>query len=480
MSSPTLRPTAPAEPVDPADWRAWPFERKRKLLGQLRDLVGEGWRALARKDQLPPEGEWQKLFLRGGRGSGKSWAGAHTFAELIQNDPFYESDGPGRWAIVAPTFGDARDKCVESAESGLLMALGTSVAEVEAGISPTVAKWNRSIGECQLRDGTMVHIDGADDGAYRIQGWNMRGCWADEVGLWKKWKASWEESIGFAVRAGEAKIVATGTPKRNQPARQLVKQLLADPEVVSRRLLTKDNLHNLSAAFKAQVLRYEGTELGRQELGGELLDEVEGALWKRAWIDKWRTDDEPQAGYRASAVALDPSDGSEDGAEQALCVAGLGLDNDFYVLTSEGHRTTSFKWLKRALELARTHRATIVIEKNHGGQALVELLEQVMEKTGIRAPYVVVWASTGKATRAEPVAALYEAGRKRSGRVRHLGEFPELEEQMTNWTGDGSSPDRMDALVWAITHLMGYGAPAGQESGVHRYSDESAGVHRWA
>lgn len=442
----------PMDPPDPADWRAWPFERKRKLLGQLRDAVGEGWRAQAREAQLPPAGEWQKFFLRGGRGSGKSWAGAHIFVELIRNDPAYAVEGPGRWAIVAPTFGDARDKCVESAESGLLMALGTTTGEVEAGISPTVAKWNRSLGELQLRDGTMVHIDGADDGAYRIQGWNMRGCWADEVGLWKKWKAAWEESIGFAVRAGEAKIVVTGTPKRNQPARILVKQLLEDPEVISRRLHTKDNMHNLSPAFIAQVTRHEGTQLGLQELSGELLDDVEGALWKRAWIDSARRE-RPVAPLRAALLGLDPSDGTQEGDAQGSCLVKIDMDGRLYVTGAWAHRETPMAWLEWAVATAREHGATIIVERNHGSAYLTGLLDRAMGDLGVTVPYKVVTASVGKQVRAEPVAGLYE-----QGKVHHLGTLLELEDELCSWDGTGASPNLLDSCVWAITEAMGYGS----------------------
>jgi phage terminase large subunit-like protein len=282
-----------AEPEREA-WRDWPLEHKRRLLLRLRQKVHGHWRELARPDQLPPEGEWTTLLLRGGRGSGKTWAGAHILAEEIETDPLRESEGPGKWAIVAPTYGDARDKCIEG-ESGMLAALHTTRGEVEAGMSPTVRTWNRSLGELVLHDGTEIVIDGADDGATTIQGENLRGAWADELGLWKQWETAWDESLGYAVRKGRARRIATGTPKRDRQARTLVKRLLADPEVVSRQLRTRDNWENLSATFRATVLRTAGTELGRQELEGEMLEEAEGALWRREWIEFCRTDTEPEA-----------------------------------------------------------------------------------------------------------------------------------------------------------------------------------------
>jgi len=240
---------------------------------------------------------------------------------MILGDPFREAEGPGAFAIVAPTFGDARDKCIESEESGLLMALGTSTAEVAAGHSARVAVWNRSMGELRLRDGTVVHIDGADDGAYRIQGYKLRGVWCDEVGLWKRWKTAWDESLVFALRKGQARRVATGTPKRDMAARTLVLRLLNDPKVISRQLRTRDNIMNLSEAFLDEVVgRYHGTELGRQELDGDLLEEAEGALWRLEWIEAARLV-EPIAELRRTVIGLDPADGGEDGDTQGVCVA---------------------------------------------------------------------------------------------------------------------------------------------------------------
>jgi phage terminase large subunit-like protein len=452
------------------EWRSWPVAAKRQLLRRLRERVYGSWRERARPDQLPPR-EWDEdepgapstLFLGGGRGSGKTWAGAHIFTQEIERDPLRDTEGPGEWAIVAPTFGDARDKCIEG-ESGLLAALGTTAAEVEAKISPTVAKWNRSIGELYLHDSTFIQIDGGDDGAYRIQGLNLRGVWCDEIGLWKKWKTAWRESIGFALRKGHARRIATGTPKRSLPARQLIKELLANDRVICRRLLTEDNWDNLSDTFKEEVEVYVGTELGRQELRGELLDEVEGALWQRDWIEQGRVKRSPLKGYRRKVLALDPSDGKEGSDDQAWCLAGLGVDHQLYVVDSEAMRTTPLKWLTAAVILADEENAVIVIEMNHGGEALIGLLEQAMKELGVRVPYMRVYATEHKKTRAEPVAMLYEQGYSdetpelSNPVIHHINDLPELEDEMCEWTGDPgeTSPNRLDALVWAITHLKRY------------------------
>lgn len=434
------------------------------------------WRDRARPEQLPPDGPWTRLFLRGGRGSGKSWTGAHTLAELILHDPLRASEGPGQWAVVAPTYGDARDTCIEAPESGLLAAFGTSRSEVTAGRSTLVEIYNRSLGELRLRDGSVVFIDGADDGALRIQGRNLRGAWADEIGLFKQWQRAWDESLGFALRKGDARLIATGTPKADMPARELVRRLLNDPGVISRRLRTEDNRANLSDSFWARVSLTAGSRLSRQELEGELLEDVEGALWKRAWIDEARVAEQPYGGYRAVVVGLDPADGGAQGAEQALTVAAAGVDGQLYVIASEGMRDTPLKWLSHAVRVAREHSARIVLEKNHGGAFLVGLLEQAVDAVGVRVPYQVVNARSGKLTRAEPVAALYE-----QGKVSHVGYFPELEEQLVNYTGGPGerSPDRCDATVWGLLELMGYarrsGGPGGG-GGAVPYRDDVRGV----
>jgi predicted phage terminase large subunit-like protein len=239
----------------------WPTGDKIALLGRLR---GEWWRTVARPEQIPPAGEWRVWYLMGGRGSGKSRTGAETFCDWVASHP------AGEWAVIGPTFADARDTCVESSSSGILPILG-----------PAVQEYNRSIGEIRLVSGTKIYLDGGDDGALRIQGKNLRGVWADEVGLWKKWDQAWNESIAFAVRHAPSKIVATGTPKMGHG---LVRLLVEDTNIPVSQMHTKDNLANLDPGAVADLYRqYGNTRLGSQELDGEWLAEIEGDLLKRAW-----------------------------------------------------------------------------------------------------------------------------------------------------------------------------------------------------
>jgi predicted phage terminase large subunit-like protein len=243
----------------------WPVDHKLRLLARAQR---ERWIATARDEQLPPEGEWRIWYMMAGRGAGKSRAAAETLSDWEGSFP------PGEWAIIAPTFADGRDTCVEAPESGLLNILGARVAP---------GGWNRSLGEIHLRSGSKIYVDGADDGALRIQGKNLRGAWAEEVGLWVKWDQAWNESLAFAVRHEPGRIVVSGTPKMGHG---LVRQLVEDKSVPVTRMRTSDNVGNLHpAAIRELYERYGGTRLGQQELEGEWISAIEGDALKRAW---WR------------------------------------------------------------------------------------------------------------------------------------------------------------------------------------------------
>ena len=321
----------------------WPTADKIKLFGSLR---GQLWKELARPEQQQPEGQWRTWYLMGGRGSGKSRTGAETFCSWIRDFP------TGDWAIVAPTFADARDTCVEAAESGVLPILG-----------PLVQNWNRSLGEIMLIDGSRIYLDGADDGALRIQGKNLRGAWCDEVGLWNQWDRAWNESISFAVRHDPSKIVATGTPKMGHG---LVKLLVDDELVPKARMRTSDNVGNLnSSAVKDLYGKYGGSRLGAQELEGEWLEAIEGDMLKRAWWDYY----DPT--YVSKGFAVDklptfqmillscdtPLKDKETSDFIALQAWGV-LGGDRYLLDSR-HDRMSYEQAKRAIiEMSQTMRRT--------------------------------------------------------------------------------------------------------------------------
>lgn len=449
------------------------------FLSALADEIESGdidprwaWRQTARESQLLPTGSWRVTYYQGGRGSGKTRSGSSGLVDLILSDP--EPDG--EWGIIAPTYRDAWTVCVEG-EAGILKSLGTSAGEVKQGISKMVTYAHRSYGEIGLRNGHTIYVDSADDGALRVQGKNLKGAWCDEIGLWTRWAIAWDESIKYAVRRGVSKIITTGTPKVSRPAAKLIRRFIRgeEPGCVVRRLRTIDNLDNLSDGFiQAVVGMAKGTRLERQELEGELLDDVENALWTRDMLEALQAgeptlDDGRPVNFLRVIVGVDPSDGKEDSDEQAYTVAGLGNDGRLYILESWGGQAAPVEFAKRVVKVADEWRAEIVVEKNHGGTWLTPTFKQAMKDLKITRPLKLVTASLGKRTRAEPVSALYERGV-----VRHaFGPHVELEDQMCSFTGAAGerSPDRLDSLVWSCQPFLNYSFGA---------DNSPASVRAWA
>lgn len=426
-----------------SSWQKWPDAAKLKLRKAL-------WNELRREAQVTPSGEGWTWYIRGGRGSGKTRTGAESLAELIIGT-LDEGGENGDWAVIAPTFGDARDTCVEG-PSGLRPAL--------AGYTdgPWKKAWNRTQGQLHLANGATVFCDGADDGALRIQGKNLRGAWLDEVGLWRKWELAFDESIAFAVRLEPGCLIATGTPKAGHG---LVKRLMqgdADRGIPAAdfqsHMTMEDNLANLSPVVVARLIaRYGGTSLGRQELGGELLSEVEGAMWTLTRIEGLRIQ---MAGQMARVVVgVDPQGSIETGTT-GIVAAGVTRGNcacgnpdnlpHAYVLDDASLSESPGGWAKAVIACFELNEADrIVAEMNFGA----DMVESTIRAVWPAAPLEKVRASRGKAVRAEPIAALYE-----QGRVHHVGTFGDLESEMVSWRPtDDWSPNRLDALVWAISQL---------------------------
>ena len=444
-------------------------ELKDRLAGELaadrmRESVRE-WRVVAaerakdlppERSQLPPDrSEWKRVvYYAGGRGSGKTWCASHIFAELIVDSP------PGEFGIVAPTFGDAVSRCMCSMNSGLIIALGGKVSVegnslVEKG--DFIANWTSTKGQLHLRNGSIVYCDGGDDGALRLQGANLLAAWVDEIGNLRMWKATWDETLRYAVRLEPALIIATGTPKRDRAARALVRQLLDDPDVVKRQLFTGDNLKNLAPAARDEYLRARGTALERQELEGVLVEGAENALWDREMLDACRLtrmprdeDDRPIVNFARVVVAIDAAGSdNEDSDQTGIVVAALGDDGHGYVLEDLSGKYKPEVWAKRALSAYNRHMADkIVAETNHGG----DMIRAVVQAVSTEFNYGTVRASRGKVVRAEPVAAAYA-----EGRVHHVGShLRPLEDQMCDFIPvprAGDKNDRVDALVWAMTEL---------------------------
>lgn len=430
------------------------------------------WRLQSNPGQLaPPEwGAGARIWCaQGARGSGKTRTGAEKLAELIL------SNSPGDWACIGPTFGDARDTMIEHRKSGLKKVLG-----------PAVTQWNRSLGELYCANGSVVYCDGADDGALRIQGKELRGAWADEIGLWKATKTrkgetkgglqAWKESLIFAVRESPALIIATGTPKGNKG---VVKLLRSEPEgrVVFTYPQLTDNEHNLEPQIVEEWRRlYGGTRLGIQELEGKVLEDVEGALWTLALIEdnRWELElaDLLRIHGQRTVVAIDPATSSNPDSDETGIIAATRIppgadilralpadskeaaktyDHGWIIADRSGIYTPN-GWAKAAIELYRELGADrIVAERNQGG----EMVESVLRQEDPNIPYSDVWASKSKEARAEPAAGLYE-----QERIHHLKVFPELESELTSWVpGEGESPNRLDAAVWALADLFDHSIP---------------------
>lgn len=396
------------------------------------------WLSLARPEQLPPDGPWNIWLLLAGRGWGKT----RTGAEWI-NDQAAKYPGTS-WGVVAKTIALARTVCIQE-QSGLLQS-------AQPG---EITKHVASLGEVHYANGSKVFAFGAED-PDRLRGYNLAGAWADELAAWDH-QETWTEGLVPAVRDRRAhgQIVVTTTPK----PRPLIKDLLArtDGSVHVVRGSTFDNAQNLSAGALAQLRsQYEGTRLGRQELYGELLDDIEGALWTYDMIDAYRVTEEPE--LDRLVIGVDPAVTNNPNSDETGIVAagsaGRGTDAHFYVLDDRSGRYSVHEWaLATVAAYNRCEADAIVCEVNNGQDLVVSNIRNIDRNVPIKK----VNASRGKVIRAEPIAALYE-----QGRVHHVGTLPQLEEQMTTWdAGDprAKSPDRVDALVWAITDLTGSRGP---------------------
>ena len=378
------------------------------------------WNLIARPSQLPPIGDWLTWLFMAGRGAGKTRAGAEWSRDRARA-------AIGRGALIGPTAADVRDVMIEG-ESGILACSPPSFRPV----------YEPSKRRLTWPNGTMATCFSAEE-PERLRGPQFAWCWSDEVGAWKA-PESWDMMM-FGLRLGPLpQVVATTTPK----PRKLIRSIMSDPNTVITRGTTHDNAANLAPSFIANIeSRYGGTALGRQEIGGEYLDEIPGAFWHRNMFDE-RT---PAPDCTRVVVGVDPAVTSgEDSDETGIVAAGKGIDARFYVLADRSCRLPPDAWARRVVATYdATHADVVVAEANNGG----DLVRTVLRTVRPTLPVVLVHASRGKQTRAQPISALYE-----QKRVTHVEEFAALEDQLCEWTPEaGNSPDRLDALVWALTEL---------------------------
>lgn len=396
------------------------------------------WPIWARPEQLQPPGDWTTWLILAGRGYGKTRTGSETIREWVCGDTPLSGGKYRRIALVAETAADARDVMVEGG-SGIL-------AVHPPGFRPTYEPSKRRVTWPNGAVATLYNATEPD----QLRGPEHDAAWSDELAKWRYAQDSWD-MLQFGLRIGNPKQVVTTTP-RPIP---LLKAIMADENTVVTRGRTLDNRANLASKFlKTIVERYQGTRLGRQELDAEILEDVPGALWTRRCIDEHRKREVPP--LERIVVGVDPAATSgEDADETGIVVAGVAPDKDGhkrgYVLDDKSMRGTPDEWARRAVSAYREFDADrIIAEKNNGG----EMVEHVIRSVDANVPVTLVHASRGKYVRAEPISALYE-----QGRVHHVGSFPALEDQMVSFTPDidrdaQGSPDRVDALVWAMSALF--------------------------
>jgi len=407
---------------------------------QRLDMIKKPWWFIGRPEQQEPPGDWTVWLILAGRGWGKTRTGAEWLVEQILNNPTAPDGAPTEWAIMGETFSDTRVMCMEGPSGVLRVLLRRGLVN---GVDFT---YNRSAWQINFSKGQKVHMFGADN-PDAGRGYNLSGVWADEIAKWKYSYESWNEGIAPALRIGaRPRAVITTTPKPIRLLRDWIAR--TDGSVHVTRGSTFDNAANLSRAALIELeARYHGTRTGRQELYGELLEDIEGALWHRQMIEAARVEQDLVPNLVRVVVAIDPAVTSgEESDETGIVVAAMGTDQHFYVLSDKSMRNTPDAWARVAVDEYHHWKADrIVAEANNGGDMITQLIRTVDGKV----PVKKVNASRGKRVRAEPISALYE-----QGRVHHVGSFPTLEDQMVTWTPDmPKSPDRLDALVWALTEL---------------------------
>lgn len=400
-------------------------------------LTRNAWVLSARLAQYPLLDEHPDIWLvTGGRGAGKTRLGAEWVNALVRGLPPFATPALryGRLALVGETLADVRDVMIEG-PSGIV------------GVSqPWRPRYEPSRRRLVWENGAVATIFSSED-PESLRGHQFDAAWCDEAGKWRNAEACFD-MLQFGLRLGnQPRQLITTTPR---PSR-LIKRLLADPTVLVTRMRTAENAANLAAGFiEAVANRYAGSVLGRQELDGELVEDREDALWTRSMIESAIS--ERPGELRRIVVAVDPPASSHRTSDACgIIAAGMGNDGRAVVLADATlNAARPQDWATRAVSLYHALAADcLLVEVNQGG----EMASAVIRTVDASVPVKPVRAQRGKWLRAEPVAALYQADR-----VRHAGRFPELEDEMCDFgphgLSSGRSPDRVDALVWALSELL--------------------------
>lgn len=392
----------------------------------------------ARAKQCPPDVvaqiQWFIWLILAGRGYGKTRTGGEWLVEQMRHAP------GSYWALIAPTFDDGRDTMVEG-ESGLLFVLDSHKIRHE---------WNRSMGQMTLENEARLDLFSSKE-PERLRGPNLMGAWGDEPATWIRAQETWDNLL-LMCRVGNPRIVLTGTP---QPSK-FVKMLKAEADYVTEGS-SYENQDNLSEVWFNRVVKpLEGTRKGLQEIHGKILEDTEGTLWVNDQIDFGRLI-KPKR-FDRLIVAVDPSVSAKRGDECGITVGGTFRDQG-YLLADVSLQANPAQWARVVADAYDDFGADCVVgEVNNGGDLVKTVMQQ--ERPGIN--FQNTWASRGKTTRAEPVAAAYgdptnpETWKKAT--IHHVRDetFQLLEDEMTTWVqGDRDSPNRLDSLVWLFSKLLG-------------------------
>ena len=401
------------------------------------------WRFWARPNQISPEGLWNTWLVLAGRGFGKTRMGSEWIRENVCGaSPLAPPpSGFARIALVAETAADARDVMVLG-DSGIL-------ASHPKDFRPEWSPTNRRL---TWPNGVQAWVYNATE-PDQLRGPQHHAAWVDELAKFRYMQEIWDQ-LQFGLRLGEHPRALVTTTPRPMP---LIKRLVNDPDTRVSRGATLDNQANLAVNTVKQLYeRYGGTRLGRQELAGEILTDIPGALWNRDMIDSCRLNEVP-ADLERVYVAVDPAvTNTEDSDEHGIVVVGLARDSEGYargyVLADGSCRGNPEEWARKAVSMYRLWSADkIIAEKNQGGL----MVESTLKAVDRSVPVELVTATRGKVVRAEPISALYE-----QGRIHHVGRFDVLEDQMCLFSIDyvrnaaNGSPDRVDALVWGLTKIF--------------------------
>jgi phage terminase large subunit-like protein len=447
-----------------AQLKALPPEKREMALRAAGEThvkhVDHLWPIWTHEGQLPPHGDWDVWVMMAGRGFGKTRAGAEWVSAWARETP------AARIALVAATPDEARRVMIEG-RGGLFAA-------ARDGEERGRMRWEPGLGRLTFASGAQAFTYSGADGE-SLRGPEHHFAWCDELAKWKKAQAAWDNLL-LGLRAGARPQVLVTTTPRSVPA---LRAVLAMDNVVRTGGASRDNPHLPPSSLRMVERLHGGTRFGRQELDGELIEDVEGALWPRELIERSRVKNgdsiyfsQPQDGdggspekyilspfFRRVVVGVDPP-ATAAGDACGIVACGLGGDGIAYVLGDHSAAGLSpEQWARKVAGAAEKWRADrIVAEGNQGG----EMVEAVLRGAGLRLPVRRVHARVGKAARAEPIAAFFE-----SGEAKFAGRFPELEDELAGlsyggaYRGPGRSPDRADACIWALTELLlGQPAPA--------------------